>query len=440
LARQVQWTKSNGGNIAYEVSGAGVDVVEVPNGSALFWSEHPLSRAWPELVAEFARYTRYDMIGTGRSDPLPPNSPPTIDHQVADAVAVMDASGVEQAVVVGFFAAAAFALALAACHPDRVRGVIAVNGFARIVAADDFPIGVPSAVRERFEQEVGDEFGTGFMVRRWIPDVAHEPEMQAFMEQYEQVTSARGQITALSHLVTEVDVRDRLDQVRVPVTVIHARDNQVVPVALGRDLHERLPGSRYVEVPTSHHLFVLDPLLQVVLDETRAMATGERVQQGTASLAALMMADIVASTNRLSALRDQAWTALLAEYHERAHSTIARFHGRRVNTAGDGLLATFDSASGAVRCAAALGRAADEIGITVRSGVHVGDIEHHGNDVAGLAVHITARLLDHAPEGGVVVSDTAAQAAIGAGIPMTDLGDHTLRGVAGTWRLHRLEL
>jgi class 3 adenylate cyclase len=278
------------------------------------------------------------------------------------------------------------------------------------------------------------------MVKRWIPEVADEPEMQAFMEHYEQVTSARGQIGALAQLVTQLDVRDRLSEVQAPVTVIHARDNQVVPVALGRDLHERLPGSRYVEVPTSHHLFVLDPLLSVVLNETRAMATGERVQSGTSSLTALMMTDIVASTERLSALRDQTWTAVLGEYHERAQATIARFQGRGVNRAGDGLLATFDSASAAVRCAGALARAAGEIGVTVRAGVHVGDVEHHDDDIAGIAVHITARLLDHAPNGGVIVSDTAAQATIGAGIPMSDLGDHALRGVAGRWRLHHLDL
>jgi class 3 adenylate cyclase/pimeloyl-ACP methyl ester carboxylesterase len=426
-----------GSSVAYEVAGAGPDVVEICGG--LLWEEHPLTRAWPERVREFARLTSYDTLGEGRSDPLAPGVVPTLDDKVAEALAVMDAAAVDAAVLIGWFASAPIALGVAAVAPGRVRGLVVVNGYARLVEDTDFPAGVPRAVREEFERTIAERHGTGFMVRRWLPEVAEHPEVQAFMERYEQAVSSRGQVAAIAMATSQFDARDRLAAVRAPITVIHARDDHVVPVALGRDLHERLPGSRYLEVATSNHLFALPPLLDVVIDETRAMSTGNRGLISSTTLTALVITDIVASTERLSALRDETWAALLAEYQQRAAETITRFSGRRVNTTGDGVLATYDSAISAIRCAAALSHMSTELGIVSRAGVHVGDVENLDDDITGLSVHITARLLDHAPRGGIVISEAAAQAAIGAGLSLREIARAELRGVRGKWRLYQLD-
>jgi class 3 adenylate cyclase len=278
------------------------------------------------------------------------------------------------------------------------------------------------------------------MVERWVPELAHHPEVRAFMEQYEQALSKRGQIVQLSKYVTSLDVRDRLPMVAAPVAIVHARDDGVVPRSLGADLHARLPGSRYVEVPTSHHLFTLPPIVDVVIEQTRTMATGDPGSVRRSSLMALVMTDIVGSTERLAALRDAAWTALLGEYHQRGAETVERFGGRRINTTGDGLLSSFDSVTAALRCAAALARMARDLGIETRSSVHSGDVERLGDDIAGLSVHIAARLLDYASPGDVVVSDAAAHAAIGAAITMTEIGTKKLRNVPDEWRLWSVNL
>jgi class 3 adenylate cyclase/pimeloyl-ACP methyl ester carboxylesterase len=437
---RLRWAVLDDASVAFEVRGSGPNVVEIPNGAGLVWADHPLTRAWPERVEEFARFVSYDGIGTGRADALPPGRVPTVEDKVAEAIAVMDAAETEDAVLVAWFAAVPVALALAAAHPERVRGMVVVNGFARLVEDEDFPAGVPRGLRDEFERSVAEQYGSGWMVERWVPEVAHHPEVRAFMERYEQSLAKRGQIVQLSKFVSSLDVRDQLPMVATPVTIIHARDNRVVPHSLGVDLNERVRGSNYIEVPTSHHLFTLPPMLDIVIEQTRTMTTGDPGTAARASLVALVMTDIVGSTERLAALRDAAWAALLDEYHRRSAETVERFGGRRINSMGDGLLATFDSASAALRCAAALTRISRDLGIKARASVHVGDVEVLGDDIAGLAVHITSRLLDQAPDGGVVVSDTAAQAAIGAGYSMHPLDPTELRGIPGQWQVFELDV
>jgi class 3 adenylate cyclase len=322
-----------------------------------------------------------------------------------------------------------------------VSGLVIVNGFARLIEDVDFPHGLPKSVREGFERTIVQRYGTGRIVERWMPELSHRPEMRAFMEQYEQALSRRGEIVQLARFVTLLDVRDRLDAIDVPVTIVHARDDIVVPCALGADLHKRIAGSEYVVVPTANHLFAVPPMIDVVVEETRAMVTGERGNSvKTSSLVALVMTDIVESTERLAALSDTAWVALLGDYHRRSAEAVERFGGRRINTTGDGCLATFDSASAALRCATAIARRARELGIESRTAVHVGDVEPIDDDIAGLSVHITARLLDHAFPGDVVLTDAAAHAAIGASITTTDIGVRKLRGIPGSWHLSTLNL
>src|SRR5215831_17596770 len=189
---RAQWALVGDASVAFKVRGLGPAVVEVPNGAGLIWSDHPLTRAWPERVQEFARFISYDGLGAGHSDPLPPARVPTVQDKVDEAIAVMDTAEVDDAVLVAWFAAAPIALALAASYPQRVRGIVVVNGFARLVEGDDFPSGVPRSVRDDFERGVAERYGSGWMVERWVPELAHHPEVRAFMERYEQALSKRG--------------------------------------------------------------------------------------------------------------------------------------------------------------------------------------------------------------------------------------------------------
>jgi class 3 adenylate cyclase len=121
------------------------------------------------------------------------------------------------------------------------------------------------------------------------------------------------------------------------------------------------------------------------------------------------------------------------------HAEVLRFRGRLVKTTGDGVLATFDGPGRAIRCSWAIRDSARTLGIDLRAGLHTGEIELIGNDVAGLAVHIGARVLAHAGGGEVLVSSTVKDLVAGSGINFIERGEHELKGVPGAWRLFAVE-
>jgi class 3 adenylate cyclase len=112
------------------------------------------------------------------------------------------------------------------------------------------------------------------------------------------------------------------------------------------------------------------------------------------------------------------------------------FRGREVNTAGDGFFATFDGPARAVRCAHAIHQAADRLGISIRAGVHTGEVEVADADVAGIAVHIGARVCALADGGEPLVTGTVKDLVSGSGLRFADRGVHALKGVPGEWRLY----
>jgi class 3 adenylate cyclase len=120
-------------------------------------------------------------------------------------------------------------------------------------------------------------------------------------------------------------------------------------------------------------------------------------------------------------------------------SSLARHQGREVKTTGDGFLGTFDATGRAVRCAVEILAGAKDIGLDLRAGVHSGDVEVRGDDIAGLAVSIAKRVCDLAGPGQVLVSETVPSHLVGSGIEFADRGEHELKGVPGTWRLFSVE-
>jgi class 3 adenylate cyclase len=152
-------------------------------------------------------------------------------------------------------------------------------------------------------------------------------------------------------------------------------------------------------------------------------------------LATVLFTDIVGSTERLVELGDTRWRSLLARHDERARTEIERHRGRFVDSAGDGIFATFDGPARAVRCAMAIMRAVDDLGIQVRAGVHTGEVELEGDAVRGLAVHIGARVAGLARPGQVFATSTVKDLVAGSGLLFEDRGERELKGVPGTWRL-----
>jgi class 3 adenylate cyclase len=233
-----------------------------------------------------------------------------------------------------------------------------------------------------------------------------------------------------------VDVTLRLGEVAVPTLIVHREDNLIVSATHGEFLAGQIRGARLVLLPGSDNLVYagdVDGVIDAITDFAGASVEGASTSR---VLATVLFTDIVSSTNHAVALGDRRWTALLDLHDSLARRTIGWHSGVLVKSTGDGLLVTFDSPGDALRCAAGLRDELADLGIEIRSGVHVGEVERRGSDVSGVAVHLAARVMALAEPGQVLVSSAVPPLMVGSEIEFEDRGTHELRGVPGSWPLH----
>jgi class 3 adenylate cyclase len=243
---------------------------------------------------------------------------------------------------------------------------------------------------------------------------------------------------ALLRATALADVRELLPRVGAPTLVIHRRDNVFTPVGCGRYLGENIAGAKYVELPGADQVpWSGDG--NAILDEVEEFLTGQRTGGGERVLTTVVFTDIVDSTRLAAAMGDQAWRARLENHDAIVRTELRRYGGREVNTTGDGFLAAFESPTQAVRCARAIVDAAGAQ-VEVRTGVHTGECERRGNDLAGLAVHIAARVAAAAGPGEVFVSRTVRDLVGGSDARFADRGEYELKGVPERWQLFALEV
>jgi class 3 adenylate cyclase len=202
---------------------------------------------------------------------------------------------------------------------------------------------------------------------------------------------------------------------------------------------DNIADARFVEVPGSDDfMWAGDP--DAVLEEIQEFLTGVRpAPEPDRVLATVLFTDIVGSTEEAARRGDRGWRDLLDQHHALVRRELERFRGREIDTSGDGFLATFDGPARAIRCAGAISAGVRSLGLEVRAGLHTGEVELVGSDVAGIAVHIGARVAALAGAGEVLVSSTVKDLVAGSGIEFEDRGVHALKGVPGEWRLFAVE-
>jgi class 3 adenylate cyclase len=235
--------------------------------------------------------------------------------------------------------------------------------------------------------------------------------------------------------LTSIDLRPVLPTIRVPTLVLHRRDDRFLPVGNGRYLADHIQGARFVPLNGADCSLVLGDSAEA-LDEIQEFVTGVRpVPEPDRVLATVLFTDIVGSTDLAARLGDKRWHALLEQHHRLVREQLSRFRGREIDTAGDGFFATFDGPARAIRCANAIRDGLRGLGLTVRAGLHTGEVELMGDKVGGIAVHTGARVSAQAGPGEVLVSRTVVDLVAGSGITFEDRGEHRLKGVPGPWRL-----
>jgi class 3 adenylate cyclase len=232
-----------------------------------------------------------------------------------------------------------------------------------------------------------------------------------------------------------IDVRDILSSIQVPTLLLHRSEDRAIPVEGSRLMADQIPNARYVELEGEDHLWFLGDV-DAIFDELQEFLTGARRNAAVdRMLATVLFTDIVDSTRRVAELGDRRWRELLREHDALVRRELERFRGREVKTVGDGFLATFDGPARAVTGAAAIRDAVQPLGIEVRAGLHTGECEVIGEDIAGVAVNIAARISDLAGPSEVLVSRTVTDLVYGSGIEFEDRGQAELKGIPETWQL-----
>ena len=270
------------------------------------------------------------------------------------------------------------------------------------------------------------------------PSLGQDKAFVQWFGRIERAAASPGAVVALFQADYDSDVRHLLPSIQAPTLVFHRSDDSTVPVTNGRYIAEKIAGAKYIELPgTDHLLQALDQDLQDrLLDEIEEFVTGVRHHPDPDRvLATVMFTDIVRSTERAAEMGDSRWRELLNDYYAVVRKELSAFHGREVNTAGDGLLATFDGPNRAIRCACAVRERLRPLGLEVRTGLHTGECELIGDDIGGIAVHIAARVAATAEPNEVLVSSTVRDIVAGSGLRFADRGMHGLKGVPEEWRL-----
>ncbi len=441
---------ADGIDIAYTVFGEGPDVLVSPGFVShldLIWDLPPFQPIL-ELGKSF-RVIVLDKRGTGLSDrSLGLGS---LEDRTQDIGAVLNAVDSEQVILYGISESGPMSIYYTAMNPDRVRALVLYGTAAK------FDLAGPAESRSGPETAVGkirtdgldvylnglaEQWGQGTAYQDFL---SHPPDREAarrVLARYERSACTPQMCCEIMRRTFEIDVTTFLPLISVPTLVMHCERDPVLPVELGRARAKGIPGARYAEIDGDFHgswrsedNLKLRPPLVSFLAEVLGESRSNSEMVGERELATVLFTDFVASTQRATEVGDTAWKTMLDAHEREAEQMIGRVGGRLIERTGDGLLATFPGPSQAVAAARAVQDAALGLGVSVRAGIHTGEIERRENSIGGIGVHIAARVMSLANAGEVLASRTVRDLAVGSKLEFVDRGTHTLKGVADPWQV-----
>jgi len=430
--------RPDGVSIAYQVVGEGPrDLLYVPGFIShldLMWTE-PRFAAFIRRLAGFARVIMFDKPGTGLSDPIA--HVPTVEERAEDIGTVLDAAGSRSAVLLGFSEGASSCVVYAATTPERVESLVLYGGIFVGMPLEEVLQGEAGMTRDELRARWArmdvavSHWGRGETLELLCPSADSAAERR-FWGLFERAAASPRMARALVEAARRIDVSAAAPSLQTPTLLLHNVDDYV-PIEESRLAAAMIPGSRLVELPGVDHAFWMGGNIEAALGEIEEFVSGSRhVAEPDRALATVLFADIVESTRTAAELGDARWRERLERHEDLVRRLVAEHRGRVVKTMGDGHLCVFDGPARAIRCGLAV---RDQAEAPVRVGVHTGECEIMGDDLAGLTVHIGARVGALAAQGEVLVSSTVKDLVVGAPLAFADRGEHGLKGVPGTWRL-----
>jgi class 3 adenylate cyclase len=437
---ETRFTRVGDDRIAYQVLGEGpIDLVYLPSSQEcidLIWDYPPYARLLRRL-ASFSRLITFDRRGAGASDAAA-DGLAAWESWADDAGAVLDTVGSERAALLGQSDGGPTAVLFAATRPERTRALILFNSSARFLRDDDYPFGLDQGDADATQQFLIDAWGTTAMANL-TTQLSGDPAYVRHLTKSQRLTQRPRDAAAYFHWVQQTDVREVLPSVRAPTMILHRKGAPWVTLDQGRYLAEHIQDARFVPLEGAQSIICEEPN-DDALEYIEGFVSGlGGTTESDRALAAILYTDIVSSTERVSAMGDREWRNLLDTHDAVARTIVEQHRGKIVKTTGDGILATFDGPGRAIHCALALRGALQPLGLEIRAGLHTGEVEMRGTDIAGIAAHIAARVLEATPPGDLLVSAAVPMLVAGSGFEFENRGEHELKGVPGTWQLFAVE-
>jgi class 3 adenylate cyclase len=420
--------------IAYQVFGEGDIDLLLTSSTAdpidLRW-DLPSYASFLRRLGGAARVIMFDQRGTGASDMPSGETLPSWERWADDARAVLDAVDCERAAIFGSHDGGPTAILFAAGHPSRARGLILVHTSARFESGPDYTAGI-SEETSRFVQQA---WGTRALVEISFPDAGRDAAFVRWAARSQRLSLRPRDVSAVFRWEFSMDVRDALASVRVPTLVLHRNGYSMIPLEQGRYIADHIPGAQFTIVPGRDGGLFTEPVAEALGHIEEFLAGLHGHIESDRALAAILFTDVVGSTERAAEIGDREWGNLMETHDALARTIVDQHQGRLIRSTGDGMLATFDGPGRAIRCANAFTAALRPLGLEIRAGLHTGEIERRGADIAGIGVHIGQRVSAIAGPGEVLVSRTVVDLVTGSGIEFEDRGEHDLKGVPRAWRL-----
>ncbi len=425
---------ADGTHVAYQVTGSGpVDIVFLRGWLTNVeheWADPVLARVIRRL-GSIGRVIRFDRRGGGLSDRVRSTEPPTLEARLDDFRAVLDAAESRRAFVIGLGNASSLCAVFAASHPDRTSGLV-------MYAPQRPGSSQTEAQRAAFEERVRTGWGSPATAELWVranaPSRVGDRGLAAWLAEEQRLSGSAADAIVTFHIAEDTDIGDVLGSIHVP-TLVLARSASGPDVAA--EIAGQIAGARLALFPGDDY-FLIAGDTDALIDEIERFIDAVRGAEPELDriLATLLFTDIVDSSGHLAAIGDRAWAEVLDVHHERIAAVVARFRGRVVDTAGDGVFAAFDGPGRAIRCALAAVGSVRDLGIEIRAGLHTGEVEAADGRLRGIAVHIAARVAALAGPSEVLASRTVRDLVAGSGFDFADRGTRDLKGIPGEWSIY----
>jgi class 3 adenylate cyclase/pimeloyl-ACP methyl ester carboxylesterase len=440
-APPVRYISRDGARLAYQVAGEGdwnlVWLHELLSHLELSWTDQHVNQLF-ERGADYSRTVFFQRRGLGVSDPI--DYVPTLEQWADDIIAVMDEVGMPSATLVGNLCTCAPAVLVAAMHPHRVRGLLLANPVVQGPLTSRPALGVEIADLERMSvsyRRAAAQWGEAEMLPLWESAI-DTPFNRRLWSLLERCSASRDAALAYVDAALTMDVTPLLPSVQCPVRVLRTATG-IYPAAAGRAIAQAVPRGTYADLPVPPPGATLGESMLPWIDEVRTFVTGApRPPDADRRIATMLFTDVVGSTELLGRIGDAAYRELRATHERDVRAAVELSGGRLVNVSGDGTLSLFDVPSKAAGAAFKIRHDARERGLSLRAGIHTGEVDWSANDLTGLAVHIGARVGAAAGPDEILASSTVRDMLFGSSLGFRSAGRHELKGVPGTWELFAL--